>query len=127
MKNLVTIITVGYNRVATLQRVIDSVALQTYDNIESIIVDGGSTDGTVELSNQKNDRISRWISEPDKGIYNAMNKGIRLATGDIIGIINSDDWYESDAVETVVNTFKKTDADILYGNLNLVDGVHIYH
>lgn len=89
----VSIITVALNSAKYIEDCIQSVLSQTYNNIEYIVVDGGSTDGTAEIIKQYEDRISRWISEPDKGIYDAMNKGIALATGDIIGILHSDDLY----------------------------------
>jgi glycosyltransferase involved in cell wall biosynthesis len=97
-----SIITVSFNSVVTIEQTILSVLNQTYSNIEYIIIDGGSTDGTVEIIKKHQAGISRWVSEPDKGIYDAMNKGIRLATGDWVGIINSDDYYELDAIEKVV-------------------------
>lgn len=82
----------------TIEKTIQSVIGQDYSNIEYIIVDGGSTDGTVDIIRRYQEDISCWLSELDNGIYDAMNKGIAHATGEIIGIINSDDWYERDAV-----------------------------
>jgi glycosyltransferase involved in cell wall biosynthesis len=102
---LISIITVVYNGVATLEQTILSVINQTYKNIEYIIIDGGSTDGTIEIIKKYEKHLAYWISEPDKGIYDAMNKGIAKATGKLIGLINSDDWYELNAVEHVVNEF----------------------
>lgn len=104
---LVSIITVCYNSKDTIERTIESVVNQTYADIEYLIIDGKSSDGTVEIIKEwsaKNSNII-WRSEADKGIYDAMNKGISMAHGDIIGIINSDDWYERDAVETVIQTY----------------------
>lgn len=116
----VSIITVSYNAVQTIEETIQSVICQTYPNIEYIIIDGGSTDGTVEIIKKYKDKIAYWVSEPDNGIYNAMNKGIQMATGDLIGIINSDDWYEADAVESVVEQYQKSNGMcILSGNMNL--------
>ncbi len=101
----VSIITVCYNSVSTIEQTILSVIHQTYGNVEYIIIDGGSTDGTIEIVNKYRDRISKFVSEPDNGIYDAMNKGIGFATGEIIGIINSDDWYDLDAVELIVSKY----------------------
>ena len=89
---LITIITVSYNAVKTIEDTIVSVLGQTYNNIEYIIIDGGSTDGTLDIIKKYQDKITYWVSEPDKGIYDAMNKGIAKANGELIGIINSDDW-----------------------------------
>lgn len=102
---LVSIITVVYNGEQYLQQTIDSVLNQTYKNIEYIIIDGGSTDGTIDIINSNESKISKWISEPDKGLYDAMNKGIQMAKGELIGMINSDDWYELNAVELVVDSY----------------------
>ena len=87
----VSIVTVSYNSVATIEQTIRSVLNQTYKNIEYILIDGNSTDGTKDVILKYKDSIATFISEPDEGIYDAMNKGIRQATGDIVGIINSDD------------------------------------
>ncbi len=119
MKKLVSIITVTYNVEDTIEKTVESVLGQTYDNIEYIIVDGMSTDGTWEKICKYKDRISTLIHEPDEGLYYAMNKGIRCATGDIIGIINGDDWYEKDAVETAVTAMDE-DIDITYGDIKLI-------
>ena len=96
---LISIITVSYNAVKTIEDTITSVLNQTYSNIEYIIIDGASTDGTLEVIKKYQDDISIIVSEPDKGIYDAMNKGIERANGELIGIINADDWYEANAVE----------------------------
>lgn len=109
----VSIITVVFNGAQHLQQTIESVLNQSYKNIEYIIIDGGSNDGTIDIIKQYSHRISTWISEPDRGIYDAMNKGIDMATGELIGIINSDDWYEPCAVECVVNNYQED--TILYG------------
>lgn len=115
----VSIITVVYNNDRTLKYAIESVLAQTYPNIEYIIIDGGSTDGTVDLIKSYGKRITSWISERDKGLYDAMNKGIKIATGDIIGILNSDDLYQDNEVITdVVAAFNNSiQPDIVYGNL----------
>jgi glycosyltransferase involved in cell wall biosynthesis len=103
----VSLITVTFNSQSTLQDTIDSVAKQNYKNIEYIVIDGNSKDGTVEIIKNNCHIINKWISEPDKGLYDAMNKGINMATGDIVGIINSDDFYNSrDAISSIVDGFE---------------------
>ena len=99
---LVSIITVVFNGEAHLQEAIDSVRAQSYSPIEYIIIDGGSSDKTLEIINSNSDIISRWVSEPDNGIYDAMNKGIRMASGTYIGLLNADDLLMPDAVQRVV-------------------------
>jgi glycosyltransferase involved in cell wall biosynthesis len=111
---LISIITVVYNGEKYLNQTIESVINQTHKNIEYIIIDGGSTDGTIEIIKKYEKHINYWISEPDKGLYDAMNKGIQIANGDLIGMINSDDWYELDAVETVVNTYLKNSTNTIF-------------
>jgi glycosyltransferase involved in cell wall biosynthesis len=114
----VSIITVTLNSARTLEDTIVSVMNQTYDNIEHIIVDGGSTDGTLAIVEKYRKHIAHFISEPDKGIYDAMNKGIKLATGDLIGTLNSDDIYADDTViSEVIEKFSLIDTDILYADL----------
>ena len=116
---LVTIITVVYNNDRTFAAAINSVLNQSYDNIEYIIVDGGSTDGTLDLIRQHEEQIDYWISEPDNGLYDAMNKGIALATGEIIGILNSDDLYYPDTVAQVVEQYRRTHSPcVIYGNMD---------
>ncbi|WP_282049060.1 glycosyltransferase family 2 protein [Maribacter aquivivus] len=110
MKNLnetplISIITVVYNGEKYLKQTIESVLNQSYKNIEYIIVDGGSTDNTLSIIKEYGNRIDTLISEPDKGLYDAMNKGIGLAKGELIGMINSDDWYSQNAVELVVDSY----------------------
>lgn len=102
---LVSIITVVYNGEKYLEQTIKSVLNQTYKNIEYIIIDGGSKDGTLDIIKKFEKQLAYWISEPDKGLYDAMNKGIKLAKGDLVGLINSDDWYEQNAIELIVNSF----------------------
>jgi len=94
----VSIITTVFNNKKTVEDAIKSVLSQSYPNIEYIVIDGGSTDGTVDIINQYKDKIAKFISEGDRGVYDGMNKGIDMATGDIIGILNSDDVYASDKV-----------------------------
>lgn len=113
----VSIITVTYNSQNTLQRTIDSVKQQDYDNIEHIIVDGSSIDNTLSII-KHNKSVEKYISEPDKGIYQAINKGIRMATGDIIGILNSDDVLAThDIITKIVDFLNENEADVVYGNL----------
>ena len=103
---LVSIITVVYNGEKYLEQTIQSVINQTYKNIEYIIIDGGSTDGTLDIIKKYENNISYWISEPDNGLYDAMNKGIGIAKGELIGMINSDDWYELEAVAIMLEAYK---------------------
>lgn len=117
MRIKVSIITVVYDNVNTIEQTIQSVINQTYPDIEYIIIDGGSTDGTVEIVRKYLERIDIFISERDNGLYYAMNKGINLASGDIIGILNSDDYYMEDAIANVVDNFNIQQTDVLYGNV----------
>ncbi len=114
-----SIITVVYNNKFTIKDAISSVFEQTYEEIEYIIIDGGSKDGTKEILDEEHQKYTILVSESDNGIYDAMNKGITLATGDVIGILNSDDLYEDKKVLQDVMTHFKHDPDlsILYGNL----------
>ena len=121
----VTIITTTYNREQTLDCTIQSVYNQSYKNIEYIIIDGASTDNSLEVI--KNNELQfkgrlKWISEPDKGLYDALNKGIQLATGDIIGILHSDVFFKKDnIVEQIVSVFKEDKTcDALYGDVHYV-------
>lgn len=117
----VSIITVVFNHKDTIRDAIDSVLKQTYKNIEYIIVDGASTDGTIEIIQSYGDKIAEFVSEPDKGLYDAMNKGINLATGDIVGILNSDDFYIDEyVIEKVVKEFEEKDVDSVFANLAYV-------
>lgn len=118
----VSIITPAFNSALTIRDTISSVLAQTYPNIEYIVVDGLSTDQTLLILNEYKERISLIISEPDKGLYDAMNKGIQASTGDIIGILNSDDFFTSNKViETIVRHFEKEDIDAIYGDVHFVD------
>jgi len=121
-----SIITVCYNSEATIENTLSAIENQSYDNIEYIIVDGGSTDRTVELIKQS-PAVTSYISEPDLGIYDAMNKGIKLATGDIVGILNSDDYYlHDDVLLNVANQFiKYTKADLLLANVDFVNASNL--
>jgi glycosyltransferase involved in cell wall biosynthesis len=115
----VSIITVVYNNANTIRSAINSVLNQSYNEIEYIIIDGASTDKTLDIINEYRDKISVIVSEKDKGIYDAMNKGILQATGDIIGILNSDDLYENNKIiELIADEFiKDKKLEILYGDL----------
>mgnify|MGYP001033420933 FL=1 len=95
---LISVVTVSYNAVLTIEQTILSVINQTYPNVEYIIIDGGSTDGTVDIIKKYADKIAYWVSEPDKGIYDAMNKGGLKATGDFIQFLNAGDWFENEHV-----------------------------
>ena len=123
---LVSIITVCYNSAQTVGKAIESVLNQTYPNIEYTIVDGLSKDNTVEVARSYEEAFRqkgytyRIVSEKDSGIYDAMNKGIRMATGELVGMINSDDWYEPIAVETAVKTYQEEPYDVFYGDINLI-------
>jgi len=120
----IAIITVVYNNEKMIEKCIKSVLNQTYPNIEYIVIDGGSIDGTIDIVKNYKNRIARIVSEPDNGIYDAMNKGINLAKGDIIGILNSDDFYFDDyVIEKVVDNFNKYDTAAVYGDLIYVDTV----
>lgn len=118
----VSIITVCYNSEKTIRDTILSVLAQDHEDIEYIIVDGNSKDGTMAIVNTYRDRLGAVISEPDKGIYDAMNKGIAAATGNVIGILNSDDFYESnDAISAVAATFERQPGlDVLFGDVVFV-------
>lgn len=117
----VSIVTITYNSEKTLKDTIESVLSQDYDNIEYIVADGLSKDGTVDILKSYGDKIS-WVSEKDSGIYDAMSKGVARATGDIIGIINSDDFYpDNQVISRVVDKMSSTGADAVYGDLQYVD------
>lgn len=125
---VLSIITPSYNSEKTISDTIESVLNQTYPNIEYIVIDGKSTDNTTqilksyEIKFRKKNYKYDWISEPDKGIYDAMNKGIKLATGDIIGILNSDDFYKKNTViNRVVQEFVDKNVDSVFGDLEYVD------
>lgn len=118
----ISIITTTFNSAATIKDTLESVNTQTYSNIEHIIVDGASTDKTLEIVRKYGKRVATVISEPDKGIYDAMNKGIKAATGDVVGILNSDDFFTSDDLLSVVaKTFQENKIDALYGDIHFVN------
>ena len=118
---LISIITVNYNDRLGLERTIESVKNQTYSNFEHIIIDGGSTDGSKELIESNINHISFWVSEPDDGIYNAMNKGIKVATGDYLFFLNSeDDFIDNKSLEQIASYL--TGKDVVYFNINKIKG-----
>lgn len=124
---LVSIISVAFNSSATIQRTIESVLKQTYPNIEYIIVDGNSSDDTLAIAQSYQDIFAKTngrkltiISEPDRGMYDALNKGARIAHGELIGQINTDDWYELDAVETMVSLYNEKKYDVAWGSIRLI-------
>jgi glycosyltransferase involved in cell wall biosynthesis len=118
----ISLITVTRNAQKTLGRCIESVIAQNYTNIEYIIIDGASTDDTLQIISQYKQYINYFVSEPDLGIYDAMNKGITIATGNIIGILNSDDFFPyNDIISNVAAVFATQNNDALYGNLDYVN------
>lgn len=122
---LITVITVCFNSEKTIRFSLESVLNQTYHNIEYIIIDGNSTDSTIEIIKSYQHKFIekgisyKWFSETDKGIYDAMNKGIKLSSGKLIGILNSDDWYELDTLQNVKNECIKSHSDFIHGNMNV--------
>jgi len=114
----ISIITVCYNSEDTIEESLISVANQTHENCEHIVIDGASTDDTMKIVNYHQERLVKIVSEPDGGIYDAMNKGIKLATGDIIGILNSDDnYYDNTILEAVANKMQNNRLDAVYGDV----------
>ena len=116
----ISIITITFNSAKTIQRALESVQSQTYKDIEHIVVDGASKDGTKERieAYAKAHPNVRWVSEPDEGIYNAINKGISMATGDVIGFLHSDDvFYSPDSIGKIANSFADSQTDVVYGDL----------
>lgn len=116
----ISIVTPAFNSAATIRDTLESVEKQGYENLEHIIVDGGSTDGTLKIAAEY-PRVSKIVSEPDRGLYDAMNKGVRLATGDVVGILNSDDFYaHSQVLSRVAALLNETDTSTLYADLEYV-------
>lgn len=114
----VSIITITYNSAETVEDTIRSVASQTYSDVEYVMVDGLSKDTTLDIAKKYSSHISKLISEKDKGIYDAMNKGVALSSGDVIGILNSDDFYaDENVIKDIVAVFEKTGADAVYADL----------
>ncbi|MBQ7919095.1 MAG: glycosyltransferase [Lachnospiraceae bacterium] len=122
----VSVVTICYNSSEFIERTIESVLAQTNKDIEYLIIDGASKDNTVEIAESYRSRmeaagiIYQIYSEPDKGIYDAMNKGIRKASGDVIGLLNSGDVYEDIAVETAVKTFAETGCELMFANIRMI-------
>ncbi|MBD0388434.1 MAG: glycosyltransferase [Nostoc sp. C3-bin3] len=117
----VSIITVVRNNQATIAHAIDSVLSQDYPNIEYIVIDGCSTDSTVAIAKSYGQKITQLVSEPDLGMYDAMNKGLKLATGDIVGFLNSDDFYtNSSVISQVVRQFRQQQVDLVFGDIVFV-------
>jgi glycosyltransferase involved in cell wall biosynthesis len=123
MQNLkISLITVAFNAQNTIDRCILSVMRQKFNNIQYIVIDGGSTDNTIQIINKHKDKIDFFISEPDNGVYDAMNKGIAHATGDIIGMLNADDYFaDDDVLNDIVVAFSENKVDIVFGDLDYVD------
>ena len=125
-KPLISVITVTLNSENTVAKAIESVLNQTYDKVEYIIMDGGSTDSTVQIAEEYKERFAakgyelKIVSESDRGMYDALNKGVALANGDVIGQINSDDWYEPIALETVANKFMDDPFDLFWSDLRIL-------
>ncbi|MCB0704390.1 MAG: glycosyltransferase [Saprospiraceae bacterium] len=118
----VSIITPTYNSAKTIQSTLESVSKQTHPNIEHIIIDGGSTDETLDLVKKYGSRVTKVISEPDNGIYDAMNKGVALAQGEVVGILNSDDFYtHTMVVKRLMDTMEAAQSDSVYADLQYVD------
>lgn len=118
----VSIITVVLNNAEVIEQALHSVFIQTYKDIEYIVVDGQSTDGTMAILQRHQHRLAQLVSEPDRGLYDAMNKGLKLATGDVIGILNADDIYaDGHVIEDVVKNLERSHADTLYADLQYID------
>ena len=126
-KNIkVSIVTPSFNQGQYLEKTINSVLSQDYDNLEYFIIDGGSTDNSVNIMKKYEKKISGWVSESDKGQSHAINKGINLCDGEIFGYINSDDYYEPELISNIVKIFiDNPNIDIIYGNFNYVDKDHL--
>ena len=121
---MISIITATFNSAKTLKDTIQSVLRQTNKDFEYLIIDGGSTDETIDIVKSYESEFSgrlKWVSEKDQGIYDAMNKGIKMASGDVVGILNSDDYFTSDDIlQTVDNAFKSHEIDAIYGDIHFI-------
>ena len=118
----ISIVTVVFNAAATLEQTILSIHGQQYPEIEHIVIDGGSDDGSVEIIRKHQDKLAHWTSEPDDGLYDAMNKGIARATGEVVGTLNADDIYQDNQVlSKVANIFKEQGVESCYGDLVYVE------
>ncbi|MDA9768684.1 glycosyltransferase, partial [Flavobacteriaceae bacterium] len=117
----ISIITISYNAENTIENTLKSIENQSYNNIEHIIIDGGSKDSTLEICNSF-PHVFKILSEPDNGVYDAFNKGLKLATGDVIGFLNADDtFYNENSIQDIVDAFSNNETDIVYGNLDYVN------
>tara|TARA_A100001011_G_C14126243_1_gene763451 strand:+ start:101 stop:961 length:861 start_codon:yes stop_codon:yes gene_type:complete len=121
LKPLISVITVVVNGEKYLEKAILSIAEQTYDNVEYIIIDGGSTDGTLDIISKHEGLIDFWISEKDSGLYNAMNKGIKLSKGDFIGFVGSDDFLYKNSLEKLAKVAKNENIDYTVGPVDIID------
>lgn len=123
---LISVVTVVYNGETTIRDTLDSILKQLYSNVEYIVINGMSTDNTLNILESYSEKFKekgfkyRLISEKDEGIYDAMNKGIDRACGEIIGFLNADDWYEKDALEVVAETYRHTQFDMMYADINII-------
>lgn len=117
----ISIITVVYNNARHIEHCLNSVISQDYDNLEYVVIDGGSTDGTLGVIEECGEAISNWVSEPDDGIYDAMNKGVSLSSGEVVGFLNSDDFYaDSNVLKEVAEVFSSPAVQCCYGDLDYV-------
>jgi glycosyltransferase involved in cell wall biosynthesis len=122
----ISVITVTFNSAATLADTLESVKAQTHSDIEHILIDGASTDGTADLIRMHGSHLANYLSEQDCGIYDAMNKGLALATGDIVGFLNSDDMFEAkSSLSEIANCFAAEDVDAVYGDIIMVDPLQL--
>ncbi len=121
MTPILSIITITYNSAKTLPHTIDSIRSQTYRDVEYIVVDGGSTDGTLDIIEANSDLVSKWVSEPDGGIYDAINKGIAMATGDYVGLLHADDMMaDTNVLKSIHRAIDQHHPDALYGDLDYI-------
>lgn len=121
----ISIITITYNSESTIKDTIESVINQTYKNIEYVIIDGNSADNTISIIKSYGNKISTLLSEKDNGLYDALNKGISLATGDVIGILHSDDFYtNNNVIEHIISAFNNSEADAVYADLYYIDKIN---
>lgn len=117
----ISVVTAVFNNASTIRDALESTLSQSYPNVELVVVDGGSTDGTREIIAAFGDRIAIYVSEPDRGIYDALNKGVRLATGDVVGFLHSDDLFaDTDVLSRVAEAMRDPNVDACYGDLNYV-------
>ena len=122
-----SLITATYNSAETISNAINSVRNQKIDNLEYIVIDGCSTDGTLEILKENADIISKWVSEPDNGIYDALNKGLKMASGEIVGFLHSDDSFANDRIlQNIIDIFDMQPIDFLYGDLEYITSAEPY-